>query len=126
MNSRALVFLSLLLIRWNVSAAIVGTNPPALPLTAARISALPRKEQHAWMAYVKISDRQLRADQNFFRKELRHYHILTPSIPPEGRGVRGIPLDKLGDWYAQPEALRIADILVSFQRRQEVGAKIST
>jgi len=31
-----------------LSAAIIGTNPPALPLTAERIAALPSAQQPAW------------------------------------------------------------------------------
>jgi PelA/Pel-15E family pectate lyase len=95
--------------------AIIGTNPPALPLTLQRIATLPPDKQSAWKAYLKTSERQLRADQQFFQKELRHSDITQPTTPPEAHGARGIALDKPADWYAQTEALRIADILVSFQ-----------
>jgi PelA/Pel-15E family pectate lyase len=96
-------------------AAIIGTNPPALPLTLERIATLPGDKQSAWKAYLKNSGWQLRADQEFFHKELRDHQIAQPTTPPETHGVRGIILDKPTDWYAQTEALRIADILVSFQ-----------
>jgi PelA/Pel-15E family pectate lyase len=99
----------------HVSAAIIGTNPPALPLTLERIATLSPDRKSQWKAYLKNSERQLRADQEFFQKELRHYQVTQPMTPPEAHGVRGISLDKLADWYAQPEALRIADILMSFQ-----------
>jgi len=104
-----------LFIRGSLTAAIIGTNPPALPLGLDRITTLPVEKQSAWKAYWKKSERQLRADQEFFQKELRNYHIMQPTTPPEGRGVRGITLDKPADWYGQTEALRVADILVSFQ-----------
>src|SRR5215831_17667528 len=99
----------------NGVAAIIGTNPPALPLTQERIATLPTQKQSAWRAYLKKSERQLRADQEFFHKELRDHHIGQPATPPEAHGVRGITLDKPAAWYAGTEALRIADILVSFQ-----------
>jgi PelA/Pel-15E family pectate lyase len=98
-----------------LSAAIVGTNPPALPLTLERIASLPADKQSAWKAYLENSARQMRVDQEFFLKELRKNKMTEPVIPPEAHGVRGIPLDKPLDWYARPEALRIADIVLSFQ-----------
>jgi hypothetical protein len=45
-----------------LSAAIIGTNPPAMPLTTARIAALPLEQQAIWMAYLERSTRQLAAD----------------------------------------------------------------
>jgi PelA/Pel-15E family pectate lyase len=98
-----------------LSATIIGTNPPALPLTLERIATLPPDKQSAWRDYMNNSERQLRADQEFFRKELHGYHITQPTTPPEARGVRGISLDKPPEWYSQTEALRIADIVISFQ-----------
>src|SRR5262245_11931153 len=109
------LILSLILGAGHAFAAIVGTNPPALPLSPQRIANLPAEKQAAWKAYLKNSERQLRADREFFRKELREHHITQPTTPPEAHGVRGIAIDKPADWYAQPEALQIADILISFQ-----------
>jgi PelA/Pel-15E family pectate lyase len=99
----------------DLSGAIIGTNPPALPLTLERIATLPAHKQPSWKAYLKNSERQLRADQEFFRKELRQHQIKETATPPEAHGVRGIPLDKAPDWYGQRQALLIADFLVSYQ-----------
>jgi PelA/Pel-15E family pectate lyase len=99
----------------HLSAALIGTNPPALPLTFERIATLPADKQLAWKGYFKNSERQLRADQEYFRKELREHHLKETTTPPEAHGVRGITLDRAADWYAQTQALRIADILLSFQ-----------
>ena len=96
-------------------SAIIGTNPPALPLTLERVLSFSTEKQSEWKAYLKNSERQLRADQDFFKKELLHRRISEPITPPEAHGARGIPLDKAADWYGQSEALRIADNLVSFQ-----------
>jgi PelA/Pel-15E family pectate lyase len=84
-------------------------------LTLERIATLPADKQSAWKAYLKDSERQLRADQEMFRKELRQHQIKEPTTPPEGRGARGITLDKVADWYAGTQALQIADSLLSFQ-----------
>ena len=46
-------------------AAIIGTNPPAMPLTLARIGTLPAAQQPAWQEYLERSARQMAADQNF-------------------------------------------------------------
>lgn len=110
-----LVWLGIALTAASASAAIIGTNPPALPLTSQRISSLPAPQQSVWKTYLKNSERQLKADQDFFQKELRRHGLTEPTTPPEAHGVRGIALNKPLDSYAQPEALRIADIVLSFQ-----------
>jgi PelA/Pel-15E family pectate lyase len=99
----------------HVFAAIIATNPPAAPLSPKRIALLPADKQSAWKAYLKHSERQMLTDQEFFHTELREYHISQPTTPPEAHGVRGITLDKPAEWYAQHEALQIADIIISFQ-----------
>jgi PelA/Pel-15E family pectate lyase len=99
----------------HLSGAIIGTNPPAPPLTLQRIATLPADKQSAWRDYLKNSERQLRADQEFFRKELRIHQIKEVTTPPEAHGVRGIPLDHPPDWYGHKQALLIADFLVSYQ-----------
>ena len=96
-------------------AAIIGTNPPAQPLTAERIAALPRAQQPAWKEYLKRSTKQLRADQAFLQAEMRKHGIQQPVVPPSGRSVRSMPLNRPASWYGESEARRIADIMVSFQ-----------
>jgi PelA/Pel-15E family pectate lyase len=96
-------------------AAIIGTNPPAQPLTAERIAALPLAQQSVWKDYLERSTRQWQADQAFFQAEMREHGIRQPVVPPSGRSVKSIPLDRPASWYAMSEARRIADIIVSFQ-----------
>lgn len=112
---RSISILGLSLIGATGWAGIIGTNPPALPLTAERIGALPRDNQGAWKAYLERSERRMREDQSFFEKELRGHHVVRSISPPEGRAARGIALNQPAEWYVEPEALRIADILISFQ-----------
>jgi len=96
-------------------AAVIGTNPPALSLTADRIATLPTAQQRAWTEYLARSDEQLRADQAFLQKELTAHKLQAAILPPSGRSTSSLPLDKPADWYGGSNALRIADIIVSFQ-----------
>lgn len=90
--------------------AIIGTNVPAMPLTAARVASLP-----AWKAYFEKSQRQRQADQDFFRAELKSHGLTEATLPDETHNAEGLALDKPADWYGGEEARRIADIVVSFQ-----------
>jgi len=97
------------------SAAIIGTNPPALSLTENRIAALPAAQRRGWQEYLARSDQQLRVDQAFLQVELRQHQLKELVLPPSGRSASSLPLDKSADWYGGTEARRIADIVVSFQ-----------
>jgi len=96
-------------------AAIIGTNPPAQPLTEDRIAALPAALQPAWKEYLDRSNLQRRKDQAFLEMEMKDRGIEQPVIPPSGSAARSIPLYESAAWYDSAEALRIADIIVSFQ-----------
>lgn len=98
-----------------LSAAIIATNSAALPLTAQRIAVLPEPEQFAWQQFLKRSDQQGQADREFFRSEMRRHGIKKPTTPLAGRATQGLALDRAEDWYRSPEAVRIAEIVVSFQ-----------
>jgi len=98
-----------------LSAAVIGTNTPAQPLTRERIAALPSAQQPAWRKYLKHSERQMQADRAFLKRELRKNGPEKTASPHEVRGVKGIALDRPAAWYGQPEGRRLADIIVSFQ-----------
>ncbi len=97
------------------SAAIIGTNSASAPLSQDRINLLPKKERAPWNDYLARSGKQSRADRAFFWKELQHSKTNSIIAPPAGRGTRGISLDNNADWYHSEAALRIADIIISFQ-----------
>jgi PelA/Pel-15E family pectate lyase len=97
------------------SAAIIGTNTPAESVTLVRIARLPKPERPAWEKYLKESQTKRRADQNYFRGELKKNGLTQATQPPDQRGVRGIPLDRPTEWYASAEASAIADNIISFQ-----------
>jgi PelA/Pel-15E family pectate lyase len=105
----------LLLMPPGVTAAVIGTNSAALPMTTERIVALPQSEQAGWKKYLAQSEKQARADRAFFRNEMRRHGVTETASPPAGRGTRGMALDRADEWYGSDEALRIADIIVSFQ-----------
>ncbi len=96
-------------------AAIIGTNPPAQPLTVERIEKLPAEQRDSWIKYLERSKQQLKADQNFLQAELKAQGLERSILPPSARSVRGIALDQDPTWYASDEGRRIAGIVVSFQ-----------
>jgi len=97
------------------TASIVGTNPPSLPLTVQRIKTLPRAQQAAWKDYLERSDRQMQVDKDSLNAERKAAGKATFDPPPSGHDARSVPLNKEASWYAGAEALRIADIVLSFQ-----------
>ena len=98
-----------------LSAAVIGTNSPAKPLTAERIAALPAKVRPAWEQYLQRSDRQRRADQAFLQAEMRKNGLKESIVAPTGRWMRALSLNQPTAAYREAEAKRIADIVVSFQ-----------
>jgi hypothetical protein len=79
------------------------------------VATLPKTQRSAWTHYLKRSERQLQADQAFLCEEMRQHGLKTPVVPPTGKSLRGTVLNKPADWFGQPDARRIADIVVSFQ-----------
>ncbi len=90
--------------------AIIGTNVPATPLTAARVAALP-----AWKVYFENSARQRQADQDFLRAEMNTHGQRHSLEPKEASKATGVTLKNQPSWYAGTVARQIADNLVSFQ-----------
>jgi PelA/Pel-15E family pectate lyase len=98
-----------------IFAAVVGTNPPSLPLTAERIAALPAAEQPAWRAYLDRSNRQRKTDQAFLAAELKAANLKEALVPGETRGFGNGSLNRPAEWYASADARRMADNVVTFQ-----------
>ncbi len=97
------------------SAGIIGTNSPSLPITTDRIATLPKKEQPSWKTYLALSEKQLQADRTFLFNEAMRRGLRELSNPPKGNSKNRPPLNNPPLWYAQPDALRLAENLVSFQ-----------
>ena len=77
-----------------VSAAIIGTNPPALPLTAERIATLPSAQQPAWQEHLTRSERQLQADQAVLFEEMKQHRLQESLMPPPGRSTNRLRLNQ--------------------------------
>ncbi len=93
-------------------AAVVGHNPPSVPLTAERIAALPADQQPEWRAYLERSVKLRAADDAALAAEMKAAGLTAPLVPAKGKGV---PLAQPAAWWSTPEAATIADIVVSFQ-----------
>lgn len=93
-------------------AAIIGTNPPARPLTPTAIATLPAAEQAAWQQYLARSRKQAATDSGFLTRELRSAGLTEALVPEKGGSLS---LDHTPEWFGTEEARRIADHLVSFQ-----------
>ncbi len=96
------------------SGALLGTNPPAQPLTMGRVTALPVQAQSVWRTYLEVSAKQAQADREFFATETRSNAASIPP-PPAENGRKRLPLDQTPAWYRAPEGQRVADIVLSFQ-----------
>lgn len=99
----------------SLPAATIGKSITPPPLTRDRISTLPEKDRAAWLAYLDRSERQMRADRLALGAELKSAGLSRPTVPPSGGAARSVPLDRPAEWYATPDALGIAKIVVSFQ-----------
>ncbi len=93
-----------------LSAAVIGTNVPATPLTAERVANLP-----AWKKYFENSAQQKLADQNFMRAELQAHGLKQTTLPHKTNSTKGMNLKATAAWYRSDEAKHIADVLISFQ-----------
>lgn len=95
-------------------ATVIGHSVAPQPLTAERIAALPAAERGPWLAYLRRSEEQEKADRAALAAE-RKGLANVPAEPPVGPSVRSMPLNRDAAWYGSPEARHIADVIVSFQ-----------
>jgi PelA/Pel-15E family pectate lyase len=104
-----------LIIAMHLSAAIIGTNIPAAPLTAERIAALPAAQQPAWKNYLERSARQMQADRDFLHAEMKAHGVTNSITPPAGTSDKVFTESHPAAWYGDAEARHLADMIVSFQ-----------
>jgi PelA/Pel-15E family pectate lyase len=110
-----LIFPLLLLTTSFARGAMIGTNIPARPVTAELIATLPTAEKPVWMDYLARSEKQMQADKNFLRAEMKAVGVITSAVPPVAHSEKGLNLKATASWYGEAEARRLADIVVSFQ-----------
>lgn len=105
----------LLLLVLPLHAAVIGTSKPAEPLTEERIRALvPAGQQGPWLAYLRRSEEQMKADRAVLAKE-REGMAEIPPLPPQGFSGRAIPLHRDAAFYRSDDARKAGDIILSFQ-----------
>ena len=97
-----------------LSAAVVGTIPPAQSVTAERVkAAVPADQQAAWLDYLARSDQAREADHAFVAAELKAAGMSKVTMPPEGRP--GISIRNPDASYGSAEAIHAADVILSYQ-----------
>jgi PelA/Pel-15E family pectate lyase len=113
MLSRLIVIASIVTVA--ADAAVIGTNPPALPLTETRLAQLPAAEQPVWRAYLQRSVQLRLADQQSMAHELKAAGLKEALVPRSLHGAGHRMLGEDDAWYATAEARRMADNVASFQ-----------
>lgn len=95
-------------------AAIVSYMTPAQAVSEARIASLPTGQQAQWIAYLARSRALMEADKAALQAE-RAGSVGSPARVHVDVPGGGMPLRKPAPWYGTPEALRVADNILSFQ-----------
>jgi PelA/Pel-15E family pectate lyase len=99
-----------------LQASVLGVSKPAPSLTVERInSTLPASEREPWLTYLRRSQQQLSFDQDEQFIERNHMEPPYPPVPKEGFGARAMPADRDLDFYKTPQALHVAETILSFQ-----------
>lgn len=94
---------------------VIGQMTPAEPITHARISTLPIGQQRAWNVYLDKSVGLMEADKAALAAERQGMTEIPAGPPPGKSGGSGMDAKQPAEWYAKPEARRVADNIVSFQ-----------
>lgn len=99
----------------SLSAQVIGMNVIATPVTRERIATLPKKQQKAWLEYLDRSEKQKAIDKQTLKDEQKANGITDPKYAPMGRGEYALERPHADDWYASPDALRIAHNVLTYQ-----------
>jgi len=95
-------------------ASVIGVSKPAESLTAARVMTLPVVQHGPWLAYLKRSEDQMRADKAVMAAE-RAGMTEIPPLPKPHFSARSIPLHREAAFYKSDEARHISETILSFQ-----------
>jgi len=86
------------------AAAVMGINPPVLPLSAERVAVLPPEARAPWLAYLARSQSQAAADRAALAAERQGMSTLPP-VPPSGHAAaKSMPLHQPAAWYGTAAA----------------------
>ncbi len=94
-------------------AATIATTTPAQALAEARLASLPAAQRAQWMAYLARSRALASADKAALEAERAEAAGMPARTHAASDG--GMPLRRQAAWYGTPEALRVADTVLSFQ-----------
>lgn len=113
---RTLLLAALVSIVLPFHAEVIGVSKSAESLTVARVNAtLPEAERAPWLAYLRRSQQQLSFDQDEIFIEKSHLTGPVPDYPKESGSGRSMPVDRDDAYYKTPEALHVAETILSFQ-----------
>lgn len=84
-------------------------------LTPERIAALPEPERAAWTAYLARSAERRAREYDLLAGECRGLGRAKAQPAPGTRQVLEMDSDTSPQWFAQPEAVRLAEAAISFQ-----------
>jgi hypothetical protein len=98
-----------------LSGASIGKSIPPPPVNARPHRHSCGKGPRPLAQYLDRSERQNRSERAFLDAELKSAGLARPTVPPSGSAARSIALDRSANWYATPDVLRIARIVVPFQ-----------
>lgn len=110
---RTTTFCALAMWAASASAGTIGRMVPAEPLTEALVRTLPTDQQAPWLAYLGHSRAAMAQDKAALASE--RDGVTPPPGPSAAHPGSGMPLNRDAAWYAGPQALRVADNIVSFQ-----------
>lgn len=113
MNRFAMVF-TLAVLPLAVNAAVIGQMAPPPSLSEERVATEGGAQQAAWLSYLAASRAQWAADQVALAAE-RVGLPAPPAVRAGGPNDGGMPLNRAAAWYGSPEAVHVADNIVSFQ-----------
>lgn len=112
---RRLLALILSLLSVSAPAAVIGTNPPSQAVTIERLATRPAVEQSPWRTYLERSARLQAADRASLAAERKGLAPSEIRLPPHGRTGSVMPLNRPAAWYAEDDARRRADNLITYQ-----------
>lgn len=100
-----------------VTAAVIGTNSPSLPLSAQRIGEVPESERAAWLVYLKRSTELRASDQQVLAEEIKRHGAKSATAATPSRGSSRFPGNRSTEWFATEEARGMANNILSWQTR---------
>ena len=84
-------------------------------LTPERVAAIPEAQRQKWTAYLEKSQQRSAADFAALAKECRGLGLPQSKPAPSGGEQLALDSDTPAEWFAVPEAQKLADVVISYQ-----------